>query len=371
MEALTASSNSVIDILGWVEQTTFQIMHVALFGSDLSTTSHSLDELLQEFHEAFSISSGLNAEAEMALETILPAHVFFGLIPLDHVRRTKESMHKIRSYCKQQIVHRREQNTEVSRVLTDKDILDTAIRTEHLNDEEILDMCTTFLAIGYKATSVAISWAVYYLSIKPSVQALLRTEIRASFPAPGQVGAAPFTAAMLEKLPVLTAVCNETLRFAPLVHLTYREARADTLLCGSGRVVPEGTILTISPWAIQRSPVYWRGGDPSDKPSSASHTPYPSPTQWDPMRWLADKEGGARMRYSFIPFGRGPRCCVAEAFARDEMAILIATLVARFDLSFKTSGRDLNPDAEQLRISFGLTAKPVKLMIRAQPVDGW
>ncbi|KAH0264000.1 cytochrome P450, partial [Aureobasidium melanogenum] len=63
---------------------------------------------------------------------------------------------------------------------------DTAIKSEDLSDAEILDLCTTFLATGYKTVSAALAWAIYHLSTRPGVQALLRTEIRANFPAPDQ-----------------------------------------------------------------------------------------------------------------------------------------------------------------------------------------
>ncbi|KAH0238300.1 cytochrome P450, partial [Aureobasidium melanogenum] len=52
------------------------------------------------------------------------------------------------------------------------------------------------------------------------------------------------------------------------------------------------------------------------------------------------------------------------AFARDEMMILLAALVGRFDFSFHSSGRDHDPRPEELRISFDVVAEPVELMQR-------
>ncbi|KAI5276376.1 cytochrome P450 [Aureobasidium subglaciale] len=364
-------SDDSVEILKWLEKTTFQIVFTAFFGMTSTNEQGPLEDLLQEFREAFSISSGLYAQAEMAWETILPSHLFFGLIPLDDIRKTRKSMQSIRAFCQSQITLRKSKYTPESRMLPDKNILDTAIRSENLSDEEILEMCTTFLATGYKTVSIAVTWAIYHLSVRPGVQALLRMEVRKSFPAPDQAGTPSFNPDTLQRMPILTAVCNETLRFSPLVHLTYREARTDVLLSGSNQVIPEGIILAISPWATQRSPVYWRGGESSIRFSSTSHTACPSPLTWDISRWLSDKKGGARMQCSFMPFGRGPRCCIAEEFVRDEMAILLAVLVARFDFSFRSSGRDGNPKPEDLRTSFGVAAKPVRLMVRAQPVFGW
>jgi cytochrome P450 len=256
-------------------------------------------------------------------------------------------------------------------MLPDKNILDTAIKSEDLSDNEILDLCTTFLATGYKTVSVALTWAIYHISTRPGVQALLRTEVRAKMPAPDQTGTPPFNTDVLQDMPVLAAICNETLRVSPLVALTYREARTDMLLSGSNQIIPRGTILAISPCAIQKSPIYWTGGKAPGGSSNTSHKIAPDPSTWDMTRWLSDKKGGARMQCSFMPFGRGPRCCIAEEFARDEMMVLLAALVGRFDFSFQSSGRATNSRPEDLRVSVGVAAKPVRLMVRAQPVFGW
>ncbi|KAH0364351.1 cytochrome P450, partial [Aureobasidium melanogenum] len=346
----TLGPDNAIEILKWLEQATFRIVLIAFFGSTVIDDHPLNQDLLQEFRDAFATTSGSSAQAEMALETILPWHLFLTLFPVND------------------IAQRKSQYTPACRALPDKNMLDTAIKSEDLSDEEILDLCTTFLATGYKTVSVALAWAVYHLSNRPGVQALLRTEVRANFPAPGQTDAPPVTSNLLQKMPVLAAVCDETLRFSPLVALTYRETRTDTLLSGSSQVIPQGTILAISPWVIQRSPMYWRGGDPASESSSVSHTTLPDPSTWDVTRWLSDKKGGAKMQCSFMPFGRGPRCCIAEAFARDEMKILLAALAGRFDFSFHSSGRDHDPRPEELRVSLGVVAEPVMLMVRAQSV---
>jgi cytochrome P450 len=189
-------------------------------------------------------------------------------------------------------------------------------------------------------------------------------------PAPDQTNAPPFNCDVLQNMPVLTAICNETLRFSPLVALTYREARTDTLLAGSNQIIPRGTILAISLWAIQKSAIYRAGGKTAGGSLGTSHKTGPDPLTWDMTRWLSDKKGRARMQCSFMPFGRGPRCCIAEEFARDEMMVLLAALVGRFDFSFQSSGRDNNPRPEDLRVSFGVAAKPVRLMVQAQLVFG-
>ncbi|KAH0265968.1 cytochrome P450, partial [Aureobasidium melanogenum] len=239
----TLGPDNAIDILRWLEKATFKIVLIAFFGSIVNNDNSLFQGLLQEFRDAFATTSGSSAQMEMALETILPWHLFLALFPINDVRKTKRSMRRIRGYCQRQIAQRKSQYTPASRALPDKNILDTAIKSEDLNDEEILDLCTTFLATGYKTVSVALAWAIYHLSTRPGVQALLRTEVRASFPAPGQTDAPPVTSDLLQKMSVLAAVCDETLRFSPLVALTYREARTDTLLSGSNQVIPQAENL--------------------------------------------------------------------------------------------------------------------------------
>ncbi|KAH0363023.1 cytochrome P450, partial [Aureobasidium melanogenum] len=182
----TLGLDNAIDVLKWLEKAAFRLVFIAFFGS-IAIEDHSLiQDLLQEFRDAFAITSGSSAQAEMAWETVLPSHLFFTLFPVNDTRKTKRSMRGIKGYCRRRIAQRKSQYTPASRALPDKNILDTAIKSEDLTDEEILGLCTTFLATGYKTVSVALAWAIYHLSTRPGVQALLRTEVRASFPAPDQ-----------------------------------------------------------------------------------------------------------------------------------------------------------------------------------------
>ena len=117
VEAMTACSNGVdgqtpgpdnaVEILKWLEKTTFQVIVTAVFGTTTAVIQTHIEDLVAEFRDAFSISSGLHAQAEMAWETILPSHLFFGLIPLDDVRKTKSSVQGIKAYCQKQIAKRR------------------------------------------------------------------------------------------------------------------------------------------------------------------------------------------------------------------------------------------------------------------------
>jgi cytochrome P450 len=62
-----------------------------------------------------------------------------------------------------------------------------------------------------------------------------------------------------------------------------------------------------------------------------NHDPrwYPDPVRFDPERWTPEARA-ARPRFSYFPFGGGPRLCVGESFAWVEAGLVLATLAQRW-----------------------------------------
>ena len=84
------------------------------------------------------------------------------------------------------------------------------------------------------------TWTTHLLAINPAIQTKLRTEIHANIPDPKALSAPDFDlASLLESMPYLNAVCNETLRLFPTIPMTSRVANRDTSICG--HFVPKGT----------------------------------------------------------------------------------------------------------------------------------
>ena len=63
------------------------------------------------------------------------------------------------------------------------------------------------------------------------------------------------------------------------------------------------------------------------------------PDVFDPKRFAPGVE---RDRFAFLPFGGGPRICIGASFALQEAAIILATLLSRFDFAL-VPGRDPYP----------------------------
>jgi hypothetical protein len=76
--------------------------------------------------------------------------------------------------------------------------------------------------------------------------------------------------------------------------------------------IPAGANVVVSPWATHRHPAYWE-----------------DPERFDPDRFTAERNAD-RHRWSYFPFGGGPRACIGSHFATLETAIALAVLAQRF-----------------------------------------
>jgi cytochrome P450 len=66
------------------------------------------------------------------------------------------------------------------------------------------------------------------------------------------------------------------------------------------------------------------------------------PDHFDPERFSAQRSS-QRQRFSYIPFGAGPRQCIGNTFAMLEAQLIIATVMGRFDLAL-VPGQEIKPE---------------------------
>jgi cytochrome P450 len=204
----------------------------------------------------------------------------------------------------------------------------------------------------HETTSSAFTWVVYLLATHPDAQRRIREEVRAALPA--NPTSDLDMAQVLESLPYMNGVCNETLRLYPTVPNTLRVAVRDTNIIGVP--VPEGTEIIISAWAINRSPKLWG----------------PDAVAFNPDRWIdvdgqgnskPNNSGGTNSNYSLLTFLHGPRSCIGQNFAKAELRCLIAAFVRAFEWELVGKAEDVIP--------FGaITVKPKSgLHLRLRPLE--
>jgi cytochrome P450 len=169
--------------------------------------------------------------------------------------------------------------------------------------DALRDQLATLLLAGHQTTAVTLFWALTLLAQASAEQERVAAE------AATRSFAEDDATATLATLPRTRAVVNETLRLYPAAFTMAREAiAADT---AGGIDIPRGALLLIAPWVLHRHRRHWR-----------------DPEAFDPSRFLPDAP--PPVRFSYLPFGTGPRVCVGAQFALAEATLVLGSLMQTF-----------------------------------------
>jgi len=173
-----------------------------------------------------------------------------------------------------------------------------------LSTSDLRDEIMTMLMAGHESTSVALTWAWYLLAQHPDVFDALRTEVGAV------LGRGTPTLEQLGQLHQTSMIIDETLRLYPPAWSTTRSPHHDDLI--GGRRIPHGKIVIVSPYVTHRHPDFW-----------------PEPEAFRPERFRDGVPTGTA-RFSYFPFGGGPRQCLGLTFALTEAKVILAVLASQF-----------------------------------------
>lgn len=175
-----------------------------------------------------------------------------------------------------------------------------------MNDDDLRDNIITFISAAHETTALALTWALYLISQHPPTEERLLAEVRSV------AGDNPIGAEHVERMSFTRQVVQETMRLFPPVAILPRAAERDTVIGGVS--VQAGTTLLIPIYALHRHRLLWT-----------------DPDVFDPDRFSPDKMAG-RHKFSYLPFGGGPRICIGLSFAMIEATAMLATFVrgARF-----------------------------------------
>lgn len=173
--------------------------------------------------------------------------------------------------------------------------------------QEVRDEVVTIFLAGHETTATAMTWIWYLLARQPAEAARLRDELDAV------LGGRTPAADDLPRLPYARRFVDEALRILPPTPgISSRvAAQADEL---GGVPIPKGAYMVVLPWLTNRSPLVWD-----------------QPERFDPDRFLPDRSEG-RHRLASMPFGAGPRVCIGQLLATNEILLILATLAQHFEL---------------------------------------
>ncbi|XP_075422075.1 cytochrome P450 3A24-like isoform X1 [Ascaphus truei] len=174
-----------------------------------------------------------------------------------------------------------------------------------LTDMEIMAQSFIFLVAGYETTSTSLSYLFYNLATHPDVQQKLQEEIDGALP-----DKASPTYDILMQMEYLDMVIQENLRMFPTAVRLDRISKQNVEI--NGVIIPKGTVTMIPLYVLHRDPKYW-----------------PEPDEFRPERFSKENRE-AQDPYTFLPFGAGPRNCIAMRFALLSMKLAITVLLQNF-----------------------------------------
>ncbi|KAJ0066494.1 hypothetical protein NL108_013977 [Boleophthalmus pectinirostris] len=177
-----------------------------------------------------------------------------------------------------------------------------------LSDESIRAEVDTFMFEGHDTTASGISFILYCLACHPEHQQMCREEICQAL---GDKNTMEWET--LSKIPYTTMCIKECLRLYPPVPGTARHI-TKPMTFFDGRTIPAGSIVGTSIYGIHRNPDVWE-----------------NPDVFDPLRFLPENIS-SRSSHAFVPFSAGPRNCIGQNFAMNEMKVVIALTLQRYKL---------------------------------------
>lgn len=183
-----------------------------------------------------------------------------------------------------------------------------------MNASELRDNLLAFIVAGHETTALTLGWALYLCAFDPAVQEKLRAEAKSV------LNGRTATYDDVAKMPYCEQVIKETLRLYPPAAFLSRTAQEADILCGRN-IKPKDTVM-LPVYALHRNELLWD-----------------DPDAFDPDRF---GEGADYDRFSWLPFGDGPRVCIGSHFAMVEAQIILSTLISRFKFE-RIPGQDPKP----------------------------
>jgi cytochrome P450 len=173
--------------------------------------------------------------------------------------------------------------------------------------EELVNQVAMLFLAGHETSASALSWGCWLLANAPDIQQRMRDEVVA------QVGDRQPEFTDMKQLTLTWNVFRETLRLFPPVGFMARQAAGACPM--RDKTVPAGATIVVAPWLIQRHRQWWT-----------------EPDAFNPDRYDNDASREP-LKQAYLPFGSGPRVCMGAAFALQEGALILSSLVRRWQLA--------------------------------------
>ena len=202
-----------------------------------------------------------------------------------------------------------------------------------VDDADVAGNVLTMLLAGEDTTANTLAWMIYLLSRNPGALRRAREEV---------AGRDLRKYENITALPYVEACINETMRLKPVAPILMLEPIRDTKV---GELeVPAGALLM----CLMRA-------------GATDERRFVEAQAFDPERWLSGASASSAKRVA-MPFGAGPRLCPGRYLALLEMKMVMAMLLANFEIESVTT-----PDGGEAQEHLAFTMSPVGLRLKLSP----
>ncbi|CAH0714059.1 unnamed protein product, partial [Brenthis ino] len=200
-----------------------------------------------------------------------------------------------------------------------------------VTDDLLAGQSLALFGAGYKSTSTTVTFLLYELAKDQQIQNRVIEEVDSYFKKHDSIDYE-----CVNELSYLEACIDETLRLYPVVGIVTREVMDDYTL-PTGLHLKKEIHIHIPIYQIHRNPKN-----------------FPQPEIYRPERFLGEERKKIKP-FTFMPFGEGPRICIALRFTKMMMHAGLLTIFKKFKV-------ELAEDTP-LKINF----KPTSLVTQADP----
>lgn len=332
-----AAANAAIDLLPDLMRYTVDVTAGLAFGVDVNTTesdqeviqSH-LDKLLPALFQRVMAPVPYWRYLKLPSDRQLDRH-------LAAIRRAVDGfIGDARRRLVQQPGLREQPSNLIEAMIAARDREDSK-----LTDADISGNVLTMLLAGEDTTAATLAWIIWFLHRHREVMDQASREVKEVL---GD-DACPTSHDQLRLLDFIEACANETMRLKPVAPILLVEAVRETVV--GGLTVPTGTLLMCL-----------------TRPGAIDERHFPDPQTFRPARWVVgtgEPEVAGSARRAAIPFGAGPRMCPGRYLAIAEIKMVIAMLLASFEVESVTIPDGGEP---RERLAFSLSPVGLKLHLR-------
>jgi cytochrome P450 len=171
-------------------------------------------------------------------------------------------------------------------------------------EKQLVDECVTLFIAGHETSANALAWTWYLLGQHADVLERVNEEMQSV------VGMDAPTLSDIGNLVYTKQVIQESMRLYPPAWMIGREALADDRI--GGYEIKKGAQVLICSYAVHRNKGLWT-----------------NPHRFDPERF-SPRHRKDHKKYSYIPFGGGPRFCIGSRFAMLEIQVILIMLLQRY-----------------------------------------